>query len=337
MTNKISIKSEKQIGKFYFDHAGSFEPMPTWSEFFVDLGIALASVQHASESLLVAVATPTRAFAANLIALGFVSARSNVGNQSYTLDEHFDRLSSLKPGTVVELLEKGKKTRCAFLGIETFAGEQVVKVKLKKVKKESLEFIPKRYCQRIILSDELMEMDRVMSRKLDIIPRPNFTKHFLDSVSPSDFALKQRLDCRIIGRQNILKLEARAEMFAVSNQEAWEVGNLNDVLRIKEIVRKGDPFRTEILSSNNGDHNGVENETPAITIYDGANYFLNFGSDSSRQIRVALLDRTEPRFLDATLAISDMFVNRRTTEVELKLKHYLPAGVEILAFMEAQR
>lgn len=337
MTNKISIKSEKHVGSFYFNHSGSWEPMPTWAEFFVDLGTALASVEPSSESLLLAVATPTRAFAANLIALGFVSARSNIENRGCTVDEHFERLSKLEPGAVVECLEKGKKYRSKFLEIETREDGQFVKIKLQKGKKHGLELIPKRYCHKVILSDALRDVDRAVSRKLDIIQRPNFTKHFLGSASPEDFALQQRLECQIIGRQNILKLEARVEKFAVTNDDGCEIGNLNDVLRVKEIVRKGDPFRTEILSSRNGDHSECQDEIPAMTIYDGANHFLKFGSDTRRRIRVAVLDRTEPRFSDATQSMSDMFVNRRTREVELNLNYCLPMGVDILAFMEAER
>ena len=84
MTNKMFIKSEKRIESFYFNDAGSWQPMPTWAEFLVDLGTALADVETDSESLVLAVATPTRAFAANLIALGVVSARSNIEKQVFT-------------------------------------------------------------------------------------------------------------------------------------------------------------------------------------------------------------------------------------------------------------
>lgn len=337
MANKISVKAETRIEPFYFDHAGAWEPLPAWAEFFVDLGTALDGVETDSESLLLAVATPTRAFAANLIALGAVSARSNIKSQFCDLDEHFERIRRLKPGSVVDCLEKEKKYRCEFLGIVTQEDGEFVKVKLHRVKNGGLRLIPKKYCHKVILSHRLLEIDRVMSRKIDIIQRPNFTRHFLCAISPNDFALQQRLECQIIGRQNILKLEARAETFAVRNDDTFEAGNLNDVLRVQEMVRSGEAFRTQILSSRNGDYSKVQDEIPHITIYDGANCFLKFGSDSSRPIRVAVLDRTEPSFTDATQTVSDMFVNRRTSEVELRLNHYPPDGVEILAFMEAQR
>ncbi|MGO8879154.1 MAG: hypothetical protein ACLPVO_07560 [Desulfomonilaceae bacterium] len=337
MANKISVKSEKPIESFYFNHGGSWELMPNWAEFFVDLGAALASVETDSESLVLAVATPTRAFAANLIALGIVSARSDIGHQGYTTDQHFERLCNLKPGAIVQCLEKEKKYRCEFLGIETREDGEFVKVKLHRVKNEGLRLIPKKYCHKVILSDGVQQIDRATSRKLDIIQRPNFTKHFLDTVSPMDFALQQRLECQIIGRQNILSLEARSDVFAVKDEGKLETGNLNDVLRVKNMIRTGDPFRTEIFTARNGDHLETKNDIPHVTIYDGAYGFLKFGSDNKRPIRVAVLDRTEPNFSVASQNISDMFVNRRTREVEFRLNNYLPTGIEILAFMEAQR
>ena len=234
--------------------------------------------------------------------------------------------------------KKKKNIDAEFIGIGTFRGEQCVKVNLIEPKNPGLQFIRKSMVsQGHTCVTDSQEIDKATARKVDIIQRPNFTKHFLGSVSPKDFALQQKLECQIIGRQNILKLEARTETFAVRNDDTLEVGNLNDVLRVKEIVRSGDPFRTEILTSRNGDHPGVEDKIPHVTIYDGANCFLKFGSDSSRRIRVAVLDRTEAGFTDATQNISDMFVNRRTSEVELRLNHYPPTGVDILAFMEAQR
>ncbi len=337
MAKKTSVKSEKRIGPFYFDHAGAWEPMPSWAEFFVDLGTALASVATDTESLVLAVATPTRAFAANLIALGVVSARSNIGNQDCTADQHFERLCNLKPGAIVQCLEKEKKYRCEFLGIETREDGEFVKVKLHRAKNEGLRLIPRRYCQKVILSDGLREIDNSTTRKVDIIQRPNFTKHFLDTVSPMDFALQQRLECQIIGRQNILKLEARSEVFAVENEGKLETGALNDVLRVKDMIRSGDPFRTQILTARNGDHPQVRDEIPHVSIYDGANGFLKFGMDNRRPIRVAVLDRTDPNFADATQNVSDMFVKGRTSEVEIRLNHYPPTGVDILAFMEALR
>ena len=237
----------------------------------------------------------------------------------------------------MQCLEKEKKYRCEFLGIETREDGEFVKVKLHRAKNEGLRLIPRRYCQKVILSDGLREIDNSTTRKVDIIQRPNFTKHFLDTVSPMDFALQQRLECQIIGRQNILKLEARSEVFAVENEGKLETGALNDVLRVKDMIRSGDPFRTQILTARNGDHPQVRDEIPHVSIYDGANGFLKFGMDNRRPIRVAVLDRTDPNFADATQNVSDMFVKGRTSEVEIRLNHYPPTGVDILAFMEALR
>jgi hypothetical protein len=335
MTNKMIIKSAKRIESFYFHDAGAWEALPGWVEFFVDLGTALANVETDSQSLVLAVATPTRAFAANLIALGLISARSGI-KQQVSLDQHFEMLSNLKPGTVVQFLEKGKKCRANFIAIEFFMGEQGAKIKLQMPKNAMTRFIPKRFCQKIMICYGSQQVEKATSRKLDIIHRPNFTAHFLDTVSPIDFALQQRLDCRIIGRQNILKLEAKSDVFAVKNEGNLDTGNLNDVLRVRSIIRSGDPFRTEILTSRNGDHPEVQDEIPHVTIYDGSCGFLKFGMDNRQPIRVAVLDRTEPNYAVAAQNVSDMFVNRRTSEVELRLNHYQPDGVDILAFMEAK-
>ncbi len=140
MASKISIQSENPIERFYFDKMGSWTPAPSWVQFFVDLGSALASVEIDRENLVLAVTTPTRAFAANLIALGLISARSGI-KQQVSADQHFERLCNLKPGTVVQCLEKEKKYRAEFIGIESFMGEQGAKVKLQKSKNTGTRFI----------------------------------------------------------------------------------------------------------------------------------------------------------------------------------------------------
>ncbi len=338
MANKTTIKSDRAIPGLLFNNRGRWLEAPNWIDFFVDLGCALASSKEfTDENLFVAIAAPTRAFAANLIALGAVSRLSQTVSAKPSPDDHFNRISALKKGTVLQRIEKQKRYKCAFLGIETFQGTQCVKVAVNMGKNKVARLIPKNRCLDIILNgNEAIYEDKV-TRKRNILERPEFTRHFVHPVCHTDFALEKRLDCKIIGKQNILKVEAKAEVLAVRSEDQFHKGTLNDILRIRELLSQDDPYRTQFLSSRNGDTYSATDNSPFLTIYDGANAYLKSDSANNCPVTAVVLDKTEPNFEIAAQNISDTFIKRRTGQIKLVLNYQAPQSVDILGFTEASK
>ncbi len=338
MGSKVTIESDRPVPTFFFNSGRQWLNCPNWVEFLVDLGRALGSEELSGQQLSLAVAVPTRAFAANLIALGTVSRRSQMPGGRPSIQEHFEKICALKKGTVLQCIEKQKKYRCAFHGIEMLDGSEFVRVEMYIRKNKTARLIPKKKCQDIILCEEESEYQNKITRKKLIVERPEFTGHFVSPMLPSDFALEKKPECRIIGMQNILKVEAKAEVFAVQNGDQLKTGTLNDVLRIESLLPHDDPYRTQILSSRN-EETFIDNLGPVhLTIYDGSNAYLK--SDSSRHlgpVTVVVLDKTEPNFEAATQKISDAFIQRRSGMIKLALNHPAPHSIDILGFMETPK
>ncbi len=338
MGSKITIESDRPVPTFLFNSGGQWLNCPSWVEFLVDLGGALASEEFSGQHLTLAVAAPTRAFASNLIALGTVSRRSQNPGFKPSIQEHFDKISALKKGTVLQCIEKLKKYRCAFQGVEMLDGSEFVRVEMYMRNNKTARLIPKKKCQDIILSEVESEYQNKITRKKPIVERPEFTSHFVSPISTLDFALEKKTECRIIGMQNILKVEAKAEVFAVQNEDHLHTGTLNDILRIESLLPHDDPYRTLILSSRN-EETFVDNLSSVhLTIFDGSNAYLK--SDSSRHmspVTVVILDKTEPNFEAATQKMSDSFIQRRSGMIKLALNHPAPQSIDILGFMEAPK
>jgi len=86
--------------QLHFEDEGSWYSLPEWAEYFISLGSKLVEANRSNERLVVALALPTRAYAAAFVSLGMVigdAANCDVESES----DHFQKLLALRPHTAV--------------------------------------------------------------------------------------------------------------------------------------------------------------------------------------------------------------------------------------------
>ncbi len=86
---------------FYLDH-DAYQPLPSWGQFFITLGADIYETLDPDRRLVVAIAVPTRAYAAVLLALGVIANGSGAGNDA----AHVDQISELVIDTPVFLFKE---------------------------------------------------------------------------------------------------------------------------------------------------------------------------------------------------------------------------------------
>ncbi len=84
--------------------------IPSWAEFFVDLGTTVASIDTHSSRVVVSVATPTRAYASALCATGIIHQRIGMLVEADS-DTHVTFLRTLPPCTTVTFKRGARGTR----------------------------------------------------------------------------------------------------------------------------------------------------------------------------------------------------------------------------------
>lgn len=121
---------------------------PAWARALIALGAAAAAARADNQRLVAALALPTRAYAATLVALGAVTAHAprsfNPARPTdEQLEEHFRLLCGLRPGTTVTV---GKaKLVGTFEGVDESETEPMLLIQQRRF----LQKIPKGICNQI--------------------------------------------------------------------------------------------------------------------------------------------------------------------------------------------
>ena len=67
----------------YYMNKETWIPLPSWGQFFLDLGYALAIHDDPRNRVIAGLALPTRAYAASLTATGIIAGRLSLLNRYY--------------------------------------------------------------------------------------------------------------------------------------------------------------------------------------------------------------------------------------------------------------
>lgn len=326
----LSPDPVKDFERFlHFCRGNRWERLPGWARFFISAGAGLATGTDDQCRTVFAIAVPARGYGATLSASGAVLARAKVPIDR-DIHAHFAFLSSLPAGALVRYISPkgtkyvGKLERLAIPdrnGYVAFRSGEIV------------HRIPVESCCGIQpITDESVRVPKRWSPQ-PASPDAGLVDALLEPDVRASFRFRSRIECVVVGNERALLDEATAAPFAIVRPGKQPLdGRLQDVLRVRRSCRYGEGYRSEVYPASGGRSLDGLPSPPPLAIFDGSLAFLNRGSLFPSSNWLVILDRTEPRFLDAVSEINRLFLVERVESTAHVLLPEAPRGLDATVF-----
>ncbi|MDF5740239.1 MAG: hypothetical protein PUQ00_32565 [Nostoc sp. S13] len=322
---------------YFTDNYQKWFPLPSWGNFFIHIGRWVAQCDSRKNRLVLALAIPTRNYAAALAASGAVLGRVNIPTQRIDTNRHFEQLCQLPKGTSVFLNSYNRRYKGIYQGIDETYGERRLRIQREDKSSGGLTSLVsvKESHNVAIASKPSITLPKKQSGSPIITHSPNtFLDGVIDKADTNELITKTRLDCAVIGRVSALENEILEIRFAnCLSPSKSERGSLQDILRVHKFL-PGQVYRSEILPSQ-GYHppQTVNILVPHVTIFDGGTGFIKWRDDWRNSHWIILLERTEPHFQESVDIIKSDYANRVNGE-EIPNIIPVPPGVEMVVYQE---
>ena len=305
--------------------------LPNWAKFFIDLGSAIASLNNTENHIVVGIAAPTRAYAACLLAAGYITTKFTLSEPKESAYAHFEQLCQLKKGTSLTYLCGNRKLRAKFDGTDVVNGNKRLRV---QAFKDAVDLIPPEKALLINVARSRFKAVPGKQKGKDI----GYNRGLLSMLMPRDdfcqYTASSRLVCVIVGRLKVLRQEITKTEFVFSVSEKPSEGNLQEILRVRRFLGYNEAFRSAIYPVNRKKSIiAKEEETPSLVIFDGSSAFIKWRDSWRKSGWVALLDRTDLGFREAINILNQGYMNRLCQQ-EINSTHSCSPGIKMIAYLE---
>lgn len=325
---------------YFYEEGGNWHPLPQWGKFFISLGNYVAEFGGDQQRLVIAVAVPSRLYAASLTAFGVVVRKATV--PSLTPQTYFRQLCALHIGTPVTYINGERRLKGIFEGIEDLAGdtrtEKRLKVRVENKRTGGLTHlvpIEKAYNIRLGATPTINLPNRQAGYRVRTSSK--FLEDCLGRDHVSTYLAVSQLDCLIIGKTSLFETEIKQTQFAYARSlgSCRNSGPLQDVLRSQRFLSTSDQtFHSEVIASTTQTNNSLQKKMrPFVTVFDGGLSFTRKHADYADSHWVVILDRTEPSFRDGVELINQEFLNRLEDGAPCSPPSS-PVGIELLAYRQ---
>lgn len=313
--------------QFFDSEDESWRPLPAWAAFFVLAGAWLGS-QDEDIPIVLAIAVPTRAFAATLCTVGVVMGRADTPVEQ-DVEERLAQLRSLPPNAPVWYRESVIKRRQAmFLRVEQVSGRELAVIQLALPGAPGATF--KVQCLKVEPAENLSSAPNRQARAR--ASRVGLLASSLDSQLMENLLRASRLDALIVGNRKRLEEEIKATEFAVPVRRGrWTRGHLQDLLRAKRFQADGECYRCDVIPGVAA-FSSVDGSRPRAVVFDGSAPFLKWGKQWPAAHRIVIMDRHDARFEDAQQEINQLYVADRCERLSLQKFPKVPGSVECMVF-----
>jgi hypothetical protein len=328
LSKKISLNN------LYYSDGQQWVELPDWGRFFINLGASCES--STKVKIRLAVAIPTRAYAASLTAFGFVTNRLLSKTNKITSQEYFQQLCDLEKGTPVSFVKNGRKKEGEFYGCKVLNSETWIMIRVHDQRAGGLsEGISERDAFNVkILSTKREKLPKRQTGRL-VRPLSPFAQMFVDEDAlPLD--KQTTLETIILGQRSVLYKEIAGTTFAIRNAENEFIeGTLQDILRVREYLNDTEHFLSQVIPVNSSlAIQAAKDLLPDLVIFDGVRGFLRWRDYYRKSNWMILLDRAESNFRDAAAILNQEYskYGRNTYSIE-----NLPTpitGMEMLYYNE---
>jgi hypothetical protein len=283
-----------------YRNGGGWRTMPSWATSFISLGAATAAPRETHFRFIAGLAVPIRAYAAALIATGFVSERAKIPFDSIDETEYLDYLKTIEPGRPVIYRAGEDCYPGEFIGLEQMGEGHSINLIWKKGKQRCECGLSLKEARRKlqIVGFPNNDYSKKMIGEHRIIHNKEFLRTILGSNNSYEFAMRSRLECVIIGCVNILRHEIKDTEISFGSRRVE--GTFQDVLRVRKFLSEGSAYRSNVMPSDREQSSLTSNQdVPYIVIFDGAMSFLKWRDYWRRSNWLVLLDKTESCFQEA--------------------------------------
>lgn len=305
--------------------------IPAWARSLIEVGQRAARFESDDARLAVALALPTRSFAAALIGAAVVSTAFEMDAPDPDLTSHFEYLASLAPGTAITHHRGNSIRQGRLLGVEERDGVRLVGLETGVAKRRMTSYLPVDMCgevQVIVNPGEL----RLTKRRL--IRAPEFLARALSGIDAAALSATTRMDCILVGSVDPLHHEIVSEQFAVGPEGDQREGNLQAILRVKRFAAQNAAHRSEVVAAGAESVAAVATaSSPRVVVFDGAVGFNAWRSRWRRSSCIVLLDRTSP----STQAGADTVnygYSTRLGEADVLAGVEFPPCIEAVSYLE---
>ena len=198
------------LNSLYYKGKGDWKALPEWGQFFLDLGYALAIEEDSKRRIVAGIALPTRAYAASLIAAGFVAGKLSQPARDDKAFERFQDLSTLPVGTSLVYRRDKELIKVFFDGFAENKGHRPL-IRLRAGKQSYL--IPPNLALQVEFPAKEFTSPSMRAKRNES-KVPTFLSQFLGSNIAKVAVLQSHLDCLIIGATSFLVKEITETSFA---------------------------------------------------------------------------------------------------------------------------
>jgi hypothetical protein len=295
----------------------------------LSLGETLSNVNAEDNKYVMAIAVPSRSYAAAFICSAF--AISNLLNRSYEDAEYIDLIHSLPEGTSVKFFDNGKVKKAIKKNIQPYDGLLLVGI---QIEGGTTQYIRPENVHKIQIADKNYEHLPNRQAGRTVVP-PSELLNALFPDRANDYVYKTKIEGIIVGSKNALQQECALPLAVLSNSKKQQFqGNLNDLFRVEGFTLSNTGHRFAVHASGNNDISmmSLENLAPnPVAIFDGALGFVKWKEIFRNNNWIVILDRTDANFSDAVSQINAEYTSR--SERAISTSFPLPlSGIEMMYF-----
>ena len=300
-----------------FRASGEWEPLPLWASSLVDLGDEIGSASR-DLPLTLALAVPTRSFAAAMLVSGIISGRATRLPSERNRSRHFEMLCSLPEGTAVTFADGNVLRPGILAGVRDLQGGKRVRVQLQqRVEGKDSELACWVAEEKAVGIQVARNPDQVLPKGAGRGKRIIHSSAFLEAALPDydtdRFVLETSLECVVVGPRKALTAELEYKSFAISVDGALSLmGSLQDICRFRRLLSRTEAYRCEIVPSQTKKAvSPAAMNRSTVVVFDGALAYIRWRHLWADTDQIVLLDRTESQFEDAALAFNQEFIQTR--------------------------
>jgi hypothetical protein len=309
--------------------------VPEWARFFIDLGFALGQrPPDEARKLVVGLALPTRAYAAALIAMGIICARSSIEAAARDNTEYFTFLRQQNDGTPVRFFRGGRIFKGELDSSAATNGREQIVVKYRSDGRLTCwRNFDLSDCTAVEVCPDRPDLAH-RQRGYAVVQYPQFVEKAVGKRAAERFCFTSRLDCLFVGSVGRIGEELFENFGVLDAGDIWIPGILQDVVRAKRFFTGGQAFRSTVLpaASRASPFAGLT-EVPPFVIFDSAAGCVKWHYEARKSHHVVLLDRSDRLFDDAATNLTTRFYQRAGDADDLGISG-CPAAIEPIVFLE---
>ncbi|NNB93701.1 hypothetical protein HI113_07235 [Corallococcus exiguus] len=294
------MPASDEVPVLLFREGGEWAPLPSWAMFLFQLGTVMGAWTHPKERLIAAVSLPTRAYAALLIAAGFLSERSIYKQMGGT--------ASLEPGSSVFVQDAFGWYRARVEGpVVLPGGEPALRL---KIAKDVTEYLLAKRTRRIRRSAKTHVFTGRRKSYDQYTPVDSDLCEQLLKGDTTTYLATPGLDCLIAGAVGEMQGElSTTEFWAVESSGKCR-GRLAEVVRPFGFEGIGNSWHTRVLGTHNPLVATLAPAKPEVVILDGGAACRRWRTSFPSSEMIMVLDRSVPNVGEGASEVIEMHASR---------------------------